>query len=377
VKDGVTSGGFLLPRDGWWEVALEPACAGARLAVGAEGWDGRGERPLLAGIHTFRLVRPVSCGGPARLVLRDARDGGRLEPVLVAPRVAALPEARAPGAVAVSGYGAATAVFRFPFLPSDVGRDRTGRIWALGMNELAWQLVAVDAGGSEVGKARPDLPRDPSTGTLALSPEGGSAVLSLDAVELYDAALRRTARWELPPGVVASDALFLPDGRLVVVVNQRRLDLYTRDGRLLESFVSWDGGAGRFVAPVGVALSPSGLLAVAEDTGDVELFRLSPDGFSPVHLRTLHPEPGAVPFANDLRGIAFDGPERLLLPYNPERPPLLLDLEGRRLLSATPEGDLSAKGFGSPYRFVGTPESLCVVDRTDATLWSVARPEPR
>jgi len=371
--DGVTTGGFLLPRDGWWDAEVEPPCAGARLVLGADRWDGRGERPLLAGVHPFRLSRPAGCGGPARLVLRDVRDGGRIEPVLVAPRVAALPEARAADAVSVPAFGAATPFVRFPFLPSDVARDATGRVWALGMSDFAWQLVAVDAEGRETGTARPDLPRDPSTGTLALSPDGGAATLALNVVELYDAELRRTARWELPPGVVASDALFLPDGRLLVVTNQNRLDLFTPGGRLEESFVSWSGDTGRFAAPVGVALGPAGLLAVAEASGDVELFHLSSSGFPAVHLRTLHPETGAAPFTNDLRGIAFDGEGRLLLPYNPERPPLRLDLEGRRLLSATAAGDLSAKGFGSPYRFLETPEGLLVLDRREATLWSVAR----
>jgi hypothetical protein len=271
------------------------------------------------------------------------------------------------------GYGEAIRLLRLPSLPSDFAVDRAGRICTFGMRDLVWELVLRDPEGREIQRARPDLPWDLSTAALAVAPDEDVVVFSLNVVELFDASLSSLTRWPLPDGVVGSDVAFLPDGRIAFVTNRNGVEVFSRAGRLEASFYSWNGGERRFTRPVGLAVSPAGLLAVAESAGSIELFRLSPSGFSPEFVRTLSPQLGMVPFADDLRGIAFDGADRVLLPYSPERPPLLLDLEGRRFMATTAEADLSSKGLVSPYRFARTPEGLYVLDRNEAILWRVAR----
>lgn len=368
---GVVRGGLLVPRDGWWQVRAPADCPGARLAIGTDGWDGRGERPLLSGIHPFHLARPAACAGPVRLVLGDTRSGESLEPILVAPRVAALAETRAPDAVPVPGFGPATRLIELPSPATDIAADRSGRVCALTRQAFVRQIVCVDADGRETGRTRADLPWDPSPGSIALAPDGSLVVFAWNVTEIYDAELRRTARWELPSGVVASDMALLPDGRLAFLTSRAALEVFTRDGKLDGSLSSWSGGAGRFETAVGLAVGPDGFLAVAQISGEVHLFRLPPSGFPPEFVRTLRPELAADTSADDLRGIAFAGPGRILVPYSPERPPLLLDLEGRRLMAATAGADLVSQGPVSPFRFVATPAALFTVDRSEPVLWRV------
>ena len=100
-------GGFLVPKPGWYRLALDPPCPLARVAAGASRWNGEEERPLLPGIFSFEISGPADCvvagsaaarglgrrrnlrarldGARARPSSRDARRRARLVPGL-APR---------------------------------------------------------------------------------------------------------------------------------------------------------------------------------------------------------------------------------------------------------------------------------------------------
>lgn len=368
---GVVRGGFLVPRDGWWQVRASADCPGARLAIGTDGWDGGGECPLLSGVHPFHLVRPATCAGPVRLVLGDVRSGESQEPILVAPRVAALAEARAPDAVPVPGWSGASRLAVLEAPVSDLAADRSGRVCALTRREDVWEIVCFGGDGRETGRTRAGLPRFLSPGSIGLAPDGSVLVSAWNVVETYDADLRRMARWELPSGVLAMRMALLPDGRLAFLTSRGALEVFSRDGKPEGSFSSWSGGAGRFETAVGLAVGPDGFLAISQISGEVHLFRLPPSAFLPEFVRTLRPELAADTSADDLRGIAFAGPGRLLVPYSPERPPLLLDLEGRRLMAATASADLLSQGPVSPFRFVATPAALFTVDQSEPVLWRV------
>jgi hypothetical protein len=369
VAAGVVRGGLLVPRDGWWRVRAPADCAGARLTVGTDGWNGGDERPLLSGVHPFSLVRPAACAGPVRLVLDDARSGESLEPLLVAPRVAVLPEARAPDAVSVPGWSGASRLAEFEAPVSDLAAGRSGRVCALTRRDDVWEIVCVDAEGRETGRTRADLPRYLSPGSIDLAPDGSVLVSAWNVVEVYDPALHQRARWELPEDVLAMRMALFPDGRVALLTSRGALEVFSPDGKPEGSFNSWSGGAGKFETAVGLAVGPDGFLAVAQSSGEIHLFRLPPSGFPPEFVRTLRPELADDPSADDLRGIAFVGPGRILVPYSPERPPLLLDLEGRRLMAATSGADLLSQGPKSPFRFVATPAALFTVDRSEPVLW--------
>jgi hypothetical protein len=376
TEAGAVHGGLLVPRDGWWEARTEPPCPGAVLAIGADGWDGKRERPLLAGLHPFRVTLPPECTSPLRVGLVDVRSGVWSDAVLVAPRLAALPEARAPEAILFPGYGAVKSHIRLGTFTADFGVGRDGRVFALLNRDFVWHLVVFAPDGREAGSVRPELPRDPSTGALAVTPGGGVVAFALNAVEVYDAALVRQARWELPQGVVGSDLALLSDGRIAITTSRRAVEIFSTEGGPEGTLSSWNGGQARFVRPASLAAGPGGLLAVAELDGEIHLFRLGPRGVPPEHVRSFRPAYGVVPFADDLRGLAFDGPDRLFVPYNPERPAMLLDTQGRRLMAATAAADLSAKGLMSAFRFVATPSALYAVDRDERNVWIVARLSP-
>lgn len=372
---GVVRGGFLVPRDGWFEVRVE-GCPKAELDVGTGGWTGRPARPLLAGVHVFRIARAAACAEPLRLVLSDARSGESLEPVLSSPRVAALPEARAPEALQVSGWGGATRLATFESPVSDIAADGSGRVHVLMRREDVWEIVCIDADGRETARVRADLPRALGPGSIGLV-AASVVVHAWNVVETYDAALRRTGRWELPSGLIASRMAILPDGHLAFLTSRGALEAFTRDGKPEGAFFTWSDGTGRFETPLGLAVGPDGLLAISQLSGAIHLFRLPPAGFPPQFLRTLRPELAADPSADSLRGIAFAGPGRILMSYSAERPPLLLDLEGRRLVPATAAADLLALGPASPDRFAATTPFLYATDRPAPVLWRVSPGEGR
>lgn len=358
-------GGFLVPKPGWYRLLLDPPCPGARIAAGAARWDGEEERPLLPGIFPFEISGPAGCASRTRPLLAVSGADGTFAPALTAPALALVPETRGVEPVSFAGWPRAREVLRPPHRISDFGVDREGRLYALFLRDQTWEIRRFGRDGIETKRVRADLPRDASTGTLLVEPDGGCTAFSLRVFERYDKDLALQARWELPGGLTGSHAARLPGGRLAVPTGSF-LHIFRADGRV-ESVWGPEGEMrGTFELPIAVTFEGD-RLAVVEQAGGVHLFRfggdpvvLVPEGrFRLAFAREPHPE--------YLRGAAFDGP-RLLVPYNPDEAPIIVDVQGTRLMPAHAASGLSRKDLASPYRFSHAPQALFVLDESTSAI---------
>jgi hypothetical protein len=356
---GGVRGGFLVPKPGWYRLALDPPCPRARVAVGASRWNGEGERPLLPGIFPFELEGPDGCASRARPLLTISGVGGTFRPPLTAPALALLPETRGVEPVTFAGWPLAREVLRTADRISDFGVDREGRLYALFIHDQRWEVRQYSRDGVETKRVRADLPLDASTGTLLVEPDGGCIAFSLRAFERFDENLRRLARWELPDGVTGSHVARLPDGHLAVLA-AGILQILDAKGEVGSAWGPEGEKRGQFELPIAVALERD-RLAVVEEAGGVHVFRIAgnpialvPESrFTLAFAREPHPE--------YLRGAALDGP-RLLVPYSPDEAPLIVDLHGRRQMPARSSDDLRRRDLSSPYRFCHVSRELFVLD---------------
>ena len=243
--------------------------------------------------------------------------------------------------------------------------DREGRLYALLLRDQTWEIRRYAPDGVETKRVRAELPLDASTGTLLVDPDGGCVAFSLRVFERFDKDLASQARWELPGGLTGSHAARLSDGHLAVLTGSF-LHILDANGRV-ESVWGPEGETrGRFELPIAVAFEGN-RLAVVEEAGGVHVFRvgenpiaLLPESrFTLAFAREPHPE--------YLRGAAFDGP-RLLVPYSPDEAPLIVDVQGTRLMPARSSSDLGRKNLVSPYRFSHVPGELFVLDGAAAVI---------
>lgn len=358
-------GGFLVPKPGWYRLLLDSTCPDARIAAGASRWDGEEERPLLPGIFPFEISGAAGCASRARPLLAASGAGGSFAPALTAPALALVPETRGVEPVSFAGWPRAREVLRTPDRISDFGVDREGRIYALFLRDQTWEIRRFGRDGVETKRVRANLPRDASTGTLLVEPDGGCTAFSLRVFERYDKDLALQARWELPGGLTGSHAARLPGGRLAVPTGNY-LHIFRADGRV-ESVWGPEGEMrGTFELPIAVTVEGD-RLAVVEQAGGVYLFHLGGDPvvlvpearFRLAFAREPHPE--------YLRGATFDGP-RFLVPYSPDEAPIIVDDQGTRLMPARSASDLSRKDLASPYRFSHTPYALFVLDEFTSAI---------
>ena len=362
---GGVRGGFLVPKPGWYRLALDPPCPLARVAAGASRWNGEEERPLLPGIFSFEISGPADCVSRARPLLAAAGAAGTFAPALTSPALALLPSVRGAEPASFPGWPRAREVLRTSDRISDFGVDRAGRIYALFLRDQAWEVRRYSRDGAETARVRAELPLDASTGTLLVEPDGGCIAFSLRTFERFDENLARQARWELPNGLVGSHAALLPDGRFAVLTGSF-LHILGRSGRV-ESVWGREGETrGPFERPIAVAFQGD-RLAVIEEAGGVHVFRLAenPLALRPEIRFTL--EFAREPHPEFLRGAAFDGP-RLLVPYSPDEAPLIVDVHGARLMAARSSSDLRRSELASPYRFSRAPHELFVLDGAEPAI---------
>lgn len=362
---GGVRGGFLVPKPGWYRLALDLPCPLARVAAGASRWNGEEERPLLPGIFPFEISGPAGCVSRARPLLAASGTAGTFAPALTAPALAVLPETRGVEPVSFAGWPRAREVLRTADRISDFGVDREGRIYALFLRDQSWEIRRYSRDGVETKRVRAELPLDASTGTLLVEPEGGCVAFSLRVFERFDENLARQRRWELPDGLAGSHAARLSDGHLAVLTGSFLHILGAN--RRVESVWGPEGEMrGRFKQPIAVAFEGD-RLAVIEEAGGVHVFRLTEN---PIALR---PESrftlafAREPHSEYLRGAAFDGP-RLLVPYSPDEAPLIVDVHGTRLMPARSSSDLSRRDLASPYRFSHVSHELFVLDGAAAAI---------
>ena len=378
AADGTVTGGLYVREPGWYRFRLEPPCAGTTLDV-AGAWEPTAEgRPFLAGVLPFEIRPPKSgaCPPPMRVVaLRPeaAGDPGE-EALLLSPRVAAVPGAAGRTAPAFPGYGPSAPFASFPGIPVDAGVDARGRVHVLLWTGSAFQLLRLAPDGSVERTLTPDLPGLPGWAGLSVAPDGSVLATGEKEVRLYAPDGTVAASWRTPFDQTPNDATFLPDGRIAFVFRDRRtVELFSTAGARLGGFGFFDGGRGRFLSPVGLAVAPDGRLLVTEETGQALLFGPpGPDGAA-TYLAEFTIDFAEDIRAGELRGTTFDGNGRILAPQRSLHFPLVYTVSGERLLAATPGRDLSSRRFADASRFVAAKDALYVVDAESRRLWKVER----
>ena len=359
-----TSGGFLVQKPGWYRLVVSPPCPAARVAALGSRWNGEEERPLLPGIFPFEISGPP-CATSARPSLVTSGTDTRFAPALTTPALALFPETRGIEPVPFAGWPRAHVVLRTADRISDFGVDREGRLYALFLRGQAWEIRRYSRDGAETKRVRADLPLDASTGTLLVEPDGGCIAFSLRTFERFDEDLVRREHWELPAGRSGSHAARLPGGRLAVLTGTF-LEILDSAGRVESTWGPEGESTGQFELPIAVTFAGD-RLAVVEEAGGVHVFRLSENPialkregrFQLAFAREPHPE--------YLRGAALDGP-RLLVPYNPAELPLIVDLQGTRLMPARSTSDLHRQDLFWPYRFSHLSRELYVLDAADSAI---------
>jgi hypothetical protein len=366
-------GSLFLPTDGWYRFRLEPGCAAAKLIVGRPPEAAGAARPLLAGVHPFEVTFPRdgSCEVAFELRAEDARAAGKkTAPLLLSPRVAE--QAPTPPVVAVSGWGDATLFARLPGSPTDIGVDGKGAVYALLRTGGAWEVHRFGKDGKLEAAFRTGLPLV-AEASLAVDKEGTCVLSAAFDVEIHDRSGKGLASWKVPYDRPPSDIALWRDGSILFCFPTRdTLQLFSRAGKPGE-ILELRGGENPMASPSGVAVSSDGKLLVVDEKGRAQLFRSSIDRFAPERLATFPVGYPEVPFVPDLKGCAFDGPDRLLFPHRSRSVPLVYNLEGQRVLAATPGRDLSAKGFRRACGFSTAGDALYVIDVEALAVLKVSR----
>jgi len=376
AADGTVTGGVYVPEPGWYRFALDPPCEGAELSVNGAREPAAEGRPLFAGVHPFevRVRAPEACPTGWKIVLVRHGTADAATALLLAPRVAGAPGAAGRRAPAFPGYGPAAVFAKFDGSPVDAGLDARGRLHVLLWTNSAWQLVRLSPSGSVERALAPDLPKSPVWGWINVFADGSVLAACEKEIRIYAPEGAVAASWRTPYDQAATDSALLPDGRIAFVFRDRSaVEIFGRDGRRLGAFTHFEGGRGRLVSPVGIAAAPGGTLLVTEETGQALLFSPVGADAAPTCLREF-----TVDFAEDirsgeLRGAAFDGDGRILVPQRSLHFPLVYAVSGERQLAATAARDLATRGFADASRFVPAADALFVVDAEIRGLWKVER----
>jgi hypothetical protein len=365
-------GSLLLPADGWYRFRLQPGCAEATLAVAKRLEPAHTPRPLLAGLYPFETtLPPASCKLPFEVRAEDLRGAASgTAPLLLSP--AAAEQAPALPVFAISGWGDATVFAKLPGQPADIGVDGKGAVYVLLRIGGAWEVHRFGKDGKVEGTFRTGLPvaSEPS---IAVDGEGTCVLSGASDVEIHDRSGRQLASWKVPYDQGPSDiALWCDGGILFCFPSRHTLQLFSRAGTPRE-ILELRGGENPMKSPTGVAVTPDGKLLVVDEKGRAELFQSPIDNFAPKRVATFQVAYPEVPFVPDLKGCAFDGPDRLLFPHRSRSVPLVYNLEGQRVLATTPERDLSAKGLKEAHGFCATRDALYVLDSYPSAVIRVAR----
>jgi hypothetical protein len=365
-------GSLLLPADGWYRFRLKPDCAEAKLVVAKRPEPTHAPRPLLAGLYPFEATLPsAGCKFPSEVRTQDLRRAASEKtPLLLSP--AAARQSAAPPVFAISGWGDATVFAKAPGQPADIGVDAKGAVYVLLRIGGAWEVYRFGKDGKVEGTFRTGLPVA-APASIAVDGEGTCVLSGASEVEIHDRSGKRLASWKVPYDQGPSDLAFWRDGRLLFCFPSRNsVQLFSRGGTPGET-LQLRTGKNPMASPIGVAVSSNGKLLVVDEKGRAHLFQSRIDNFAPRRVATFQVAYPEVPFVPDLKGCAFDGPNRLLFPHRSRSAPLVYNLEGRRVLAATPGRDLSAKGFQRACGFSTAGDTLYVIDADALAVLKVSR----
>lgn len=368
--DRKVRGSLLLPADGWYRFRLEPACAGARLSLGTPLQAAEEAKPMLAGVHPFEIDLPSSSACAPRWSVRAEESGRVTAPLLLSRRVAE--QAPTQPVLTTSGWGAATLFTTLSETPSDIGVDGAGDVFVLLKGQGAWEVKRFAPDGKLAASFRTGLPLG-DEGSIAVDSDGTCVTTSLFDVEIDDNTGRRLATWKVPYDRPPSDLAIGRDGRILICLPRRNsVELFSRAGSP-EGMLRLDAGPEPMSGPSGIAVSPDGSFLVVDERGRAHVFKSPAGRFAPQRVASfpvIYPE---VPFVPDLKACAFDGPDRLLFPHRSRSVPLVYSPEGRRLLPAQPDRDLSARGFTRAYGFAASGQALYVMDSETRSVYKMGR----
>jgi hypothetical protein len=368
AEAGVTKieGGILLDSDGWYRWRIDPPCPAAALQLDGRPVSASDAQPMLAGVHPFTLRLPTEhgCTLPLRIV-REEPDPARREALeadrFTSPGVAALPEVRAVAADAFEGYGGLQPVVRFPGRPVDFGVDAQGNISVLMREGEHHRVRRYDRAGKELAVWALHPPLTINPGSIAVAPDGTTAVLMQRTIHFFDPTGKPIGSWEHPWLVWESQLEFWGDRVIANIYHRDSLAVYTRDGQVVREFKEFRGGPGKLYSPMGFSLDADGNLLVVQLDGQALRFRVDRD-FNPVfvdHFRT----------DSNTQGSGFDRDGRVLA--TSERGLRAFGPGGRRLMASDPRRDVSKLPLSPSVRVRRDGERLMVLDSDGQTLWMI------
>lgn len=368
--DGSTAvtveGGLVVEAEGWYLWRLDPPCPDAALTIDGEPAIARMPAPLLAGVHPFVLTLPSeqACPLPLRVVLESLKP--RRTDVLgpqryVSRAVAALPEARAPQVGTYDGYKEPAPLVKFPGRPVDFGFDAAGNVSVLMRDGEHHRVRRYDKAGKEIAAWIIPTPFTINPASLAVAPDGTTAVLVQRMIRLYDPQGKEIAAWEHPWLVWETQLAFWGDKLVANIHHRNSLAIYSRDGQLVREFKEFPGGPGTLYSPMAFALAPSGDLLVEQLDGQALRFTLAGPEFDPVFAEMFRID-------TSTPGTGFDGPDRLMV--TSERGMRVYDSHGKRLMARDPRRDPSQQGYGISLRIKRDGERILVLDNDRQTLWT-------
>jgi hypothetical protein len=365
-------GSLFLPADGWYRFQMQPGCAEAKLVVAKRPEPAHAPRPMLEGLYPFEAtLPPAGCKLPFEVLAEDLhRAASEKTPLVLSP--AAARQAPALPVFAIPGWGDATVFARLPGQPADIGVDGKGAVYVLLRSGGAWEVHRFDQDGKVEGTFRTGLPVA-AQASMAVDSQGTCVLNAFLDVEIHDRSGSRLASWKVPYDQGPSDIALWRDGRILFCFPSRdTVQLFSRVGKPGET-LELRGGENSMASPSGVAVSSDGKLLVVDEKGRAELFQSPIDNFAPKRVATFQVDYPEVPFVPDLKGCAFDGPNRLLFPHRSRSAPLVYTPEGQRVLAVTPGRDLSAKGFQRACGFSTAGDALYVIDANAPAVLKVSR----
>ena len=365
---GVTvEGGILVDTDGWYRWRLEPACADATLSLDGQTASATDPQPMLAGVHPFALHLPSAqaCHLPLRIVMDGVvpRRTEALAPERYVSRtVAALPEVRAPGVEPFGGYAKPKAMLQFPGRPVDFGFDAQGNFSVLMREGEHHRIRRYDPSGKELATWEVETPLTINPASIAVAPDGTTAVLVQRTIHLFDPQGKEIGAWEHPWLVWETQLAFWGDKLIGNIHHRDAMAIFTRTGELVREFRTFDGGPGKLYAPMAFGIGADGDLVIEQLDGQALRFQLKGPDFDPVFVESFRVD-------SSMPGSGFDSPERLLVPT--EHGLRAYSRGGRRLMASDPDRDLSQQSFGIPVHVRRHGDRLFVLDSDRQTLWTI------
>jgi hypothetical protein len=361
----LVQGTLLIDRNGWYRLGLAPACDAAELSLDGQPVSPQGMIPLTRGAQALALKLPTASACPLPLKPQlwryvNSELAALPPPVVLAPSVAALPEARALPVTAIAGYHPVRSSFQVKGTPLDFVADPAGALTLLVEDGGAFRILRLDRAGRETASWRlPDgrplgLSRAPD-GTLFVPYENGTVIL-------YGADGTVKSTWTEAP--VRTAALgHLPDGSLLSPLPDRNaLAVLDRNGKLLRLWTAPEGGPKGFYVPSSVGVDANGDILVIQADGVALLFRTPTDHFAPRFVRSFR-----IDFFEETlqtRGWDFDQPRGHILVPDPTSANIFtLTLDGGSAMAADPKHDLSQQGLDVVRRVAATSDGIYTLDR--------------